>query len=49
MEKLSSLIQESKDEVEKAKKEAEAAIKQFQCSQENKAFVLGTDLTLVRI
>lgn len=41
MEKLSSKIQESKEEVERAKKDAEASIKQFQFSQDNKAFVLG--------
>lgn len=41
VEKLSSTIQEAKEDVERAKKDANTAIKQFQCSQDNKAFVLG--------
>lgn len=41
VEKLSSKILEAKEEVEKSKRDAELAIKQFQCSQENRAYVLG--------
>ncbi|KAG8255268.1 hypothetical protein J6590_096608 [Homalodisca vitripennis] len=40
VEKLSGKIFEAQEEVEKAKKDAENAIKQFQSSQENRAYVL---------
>uniref|UniRef100_A0A1B6GEI2 Coiled-coil domain-containing protein 186 n=1 Tax=Cuerna arida TaxID=1464854 RepID=A0A1B6GEI2_9HEMI len=44
VEKLSGKIFEAQEEVEKAKKDAENAIKQFQCSQENRAYVLEQQL-----
>lgn len=41
VELLSSKLQESADQVEKAKRDAEESIKAFHTSQDNKAFVLG--------
>ncbi|XP_054258354.1 coiled-coil domain-containing protein 186 [Macrosteles quadrilineatus] len=44
VDKLRNKILESEELVEKAKKDAEIAIKQFQCSQENRAYVLEQQL-----
>lgn len=39
---LSSKLQESVEEIQKAKRDAEESIKAFRTSEENKAYVLGS-------